>query len=838
MPSAPSPDSAPSAPGRRDGRPSDEGGEQLGRYRLLRKLARGGMAEVYVARSFGAYGFEKTVAIKRILPRYGSDPQFVRMMVDEAKITVLLNHPNVATILELCEHSGDYFIVMEFVPGQSLSAVSRRLRERGERLGQLESCFVVVEMLQGLQAAHIQRDANGNPAHIIHRDVSPQNTLVSFDGHVKLIDFGIARARHRLELTEVGTIKGKLRYLAPEMIDPQRFMPQGDFDHRVDVFAAGIVLWELIAGRTLYQGDDEMAVYDAITDVDAPNLRDQGACDAALARIVAKALARDPAARYLTAEAFADELRAYVYRNDPAFTHKRIAAVLERHFPVEKEDLLALERGAVLPAGERRVSAEATEGRAAGGAAEADVDVKPVRADEPTRTHSGGSGKDHRKDRKGASEPLRGVLQSNGAASAGSSGGSGPRARAPDALRVDPTRPMRGDTPRKRTESAHIEQHERAALSEHREAGQGLADAGPDQAAADEGEVLTAMTLVSRARLLGPGGGLAKRAADFHGGATETAVEDPLGAHEAEHSEAARERAGLASPRTGAGAAPAHDTSSATRRLMLRASLLGAGLAALGLVVLELVSGPAAPSRPATVPVQVTSSAPGATVRVAGVTLAAPGTFQAAPGTSVDAAVQAPGYEGRTLRIEVPLELAGPLLRDVSLTPIPVELVVEGAPPNAMILVDGAPYRVGMRVPPLRPLMLQVSAPGFHPLRRELEPRVGAQHREIVALRPDEAPAPPAPAVLPKEPERRPSAPAPRPAVAQGTGVLVVKTRAVWGQVTIDGKTLEDTTPVRVELREGRHTVRVSHPPKGLVKDFTVVVEAGQTSTRVVDFDD
>lgn len=320
--------------------------ETIGRYRLLSKIARGGMAEVFAARSYGAHGFEKTVALKRILPRFGRDPQFVRMMVDEAKISVLLNHPNIAQIFELGEHDGDYFIVMEFVPGQSLSAVVKRLREENKRLEVLDACFLVVELLQGLQAAHTQLDASGAPARIIHRDVSPQNTLLSFDGHVKVIDFGIARARDRLEATEVGTIKGKLRYLAPEMIDPGRFTKEGDFDHRVDVFAAGIVLWELIAGRPLFPGDEELKVYDDITDGKTPDLAKEGRCDAALMRIINTALERSLARRYASAEAFGDELRAYVYRSDPSFTHKRIAALLDKLFPSEKAWLTSLERGA------------------------------------------------------------------------------------------------------------------------------------------------------------------------------------------------------------------------------------------------------------------------------------------------------------------------------------------------------------------------------------------------------------------------------------------------------------------------------------------------------------
>ncbi len=323
--------------------------ETIGRYRLLSKIAKGGMAEVFAARSYGAHGFEKTVALKRILPRFGHDPQFVRMMVDEAKISVLLNHPNIAQIFELGEQDGDYFIVMEFVPGQSLSAVVKRLRDENQRLEVLDACFLVVELLQGLQAAHTQLDSSGAAAHIIHRDVSPQNTLLSFDGHVKVIDFGIARARDRLEATEVGTIKGKLRYLAPEMIDPGRFTKEGDFDHRVDVFAAGIVLWELIAARPLFPGDEELKVYDEITDGKTPDLAKEGRCDQALMRIINTALERSLHKRYASAEVFADELRAYVYRSDPSFTHKRIAGLLDKLFPSEKAHLLSLERGAIHP---------------------------------------------------------------------------------------------------------------------------------------------------------------------------------------------------------------------------------------------------------------------------------------------------------------------------------------------------------------------------------------------------------------------------------------------------------------------------------------------------------
>jgi serine/threonine protein kinase len=326
-----------------DGKTEQPAQEHLGRYRLIRKLARGGMAEVFLARSYGAHGFEKNVAIKRILPKYGRDPQFIRMMIDEARISVLLNHPNVAQILEFAEHEQDYFIVMEYVPGQSLSSLIKRLREQGEKLGLLESVFIVVQTLQGLYAAHSQKDSMGHAANIIHRDVSPQNVLLSYDGHVKVIDFGIARAKDRLEATEAGTIKGKLRYLAPEMIDPVRFSHHGDFDHRVDIFAAGVILYELISGRPLFSATEESEVYEMITEGDIPELSRQGLCDPILSKIVQRAIERYPEERYATAEEFSDELRAYLYRNDPSFTSKRVAQLLQKIFQPEYEKQQKLE---------------------------------------------------------------------------------------------------------------------------------------------------------------------------------------------------------------------------------------------------------------------------------------------------------------------------------------------------------------------------------------------------------------------------------------------------------------------------------------------------------------
>jgi serine/threonine protein kinase len=711
--------------------PSSEGahqpaaaGDTLGRYRLLKKIARGGMAEVFAARSFGAHGFEKTVAIKRILSRYGGDPQFVRMMVDEAKITVLLNHANVATILELCELDGDYFIVMEFVPGQSLSAVGKKLRDKDERFGVLESCFIVVELLQGLHAAHIQRDQSGRSAHIVHRDVSPQNVLVNFDGHVKVIDFGIARAKHRLELTEVGTIKGKLRYLAPEMIDPGRFMKSGDFDHRVDIFAAGIVLWELVARRTLYQGDDEMAVYDAITDTDAPNLADLGLCDQALAKIIAKALVREPDARYLTGEEFADDLRAYLYRTDPAFTHKRIAGVMERLFPNEKAEMLSLERGSyqgpLVPSVEPSVVAP-----------DPAPSPKPISPNAETQVQST----------------------------------SDPRARAPIA-----TTQMRGGADSIKTLGGDVKNVVVPVDTGRRRAGPG------------QGDLLTVMTLVSKSNSAVPVPSSDTVTAGDEAGAKDDRRKldgSPRGVADDTPHTSERSRSRLANQRL-----------AMRPRLLALAAAAGVGVALLAVVAMELSAPDEShvPLKPrpfvpplVQLPVRltVTSPAPGATASIAGDQRAVPATFSVLPGDALAVVVSAPFHAEKIERITVPRDDARDQVLDIALDPDPVALAAKVAPQDAIV-----------EVPSNRAV---VKAP---PPKRE-KPRVASN----------------------------------RPAT------LMIKTKPVWGEVTIDGKKYDETTPLAVSLAPGKHTVVVTHAPKGFQKTFTVTLKPGESETRTVAFE-
>src|SRR5688572_23856794 len=257
------------------------------------------MAEVYVARSKGISGFEKKVAIKKILPQHSHNTRFIDMLVDEAKITVSLTHPNIAQVYELgLEGQDTYFIVMEFVDGRPLNKRMQRVDERGLMTIPVEhAVHVMSEVSKGLDHAHRQRDQRGNPLCIVHRDISPQNVLISYYGDIKLIDFGIARAEGRIAQTSHGVIKGKLRYLAPEIA-------MGDEpDHRADIFCCGIVLFEMLTGEAMFAPKTDLEAIELATAarVKSPRSRNPKVPQD-LDEIVMKALRRDREDRYQSAK--------------------------------------------------------------------------------------------------------------------------------------------------------------------------------------------------------------------------------------------------------------------------------------------------------------------------------------------------------------------------------------------------------------------------------------------------------------------------------------------------------------------------------------------------------
>jgi len=304
----------------------------FGPYLLLRRLAVGGMAEVYVARARGISGFEKLVAIKVIHPRYSEDQHFTDLLVEEAKISVLLTHVNIGQIFDLGVVDGTYYIALEYIEGVDAFRLLRKSGEAGVTLP-LDVCtFIAAEVCHGLDYAHRKRDAEGRPLGIVHRDISPQNVLVSFHGEVKIVDFGIAKAALRTGQTEAGVIKGKYYYMSPEQAwgDPM--------DHRSDIFSAGIVLYELLIGQMLYREDSIPALLDRVRKADiAPPERRRPDVPPALSAIVMRALAREPERRFQSAHEMAQALVQLLYATTPSFTASRVADVMQQLFPEELE---------------------------------------------------------------------------------------------------------------------------------------------------------------------------------------------------------------------------------------------------------------------------------------------------------------------------------------------------------------------------------------------------------------------------------------------------------------------------------------------------------------------
>jgi serine/threonine protein kinase len=279
---------------------------RLGRYTLLSRLASGGMAEVYLARQEGAEGFEKLVAVKRILASYVEDKDFVTMFLDEGRLAGQLSHPHIVQTFDLGEDRGDYFIAMEYVAGESLSAITRALRAVGQLIDERVAVQLIAQAADALDYAHHKKDLKGEALGIVHRDVSPQNLLVTYEGQLKVLDFGIAKARNRHVRTETGQVKGKFSYMSPEQLG------SGEVDGRSDVFALGIVAFELLTGTRLVGGGDtakSMALISGLGRM--PRLSERRPnIDRRLDLIVGRAMERSLSQRYATAADFSRDLRA------------------------------------------------------------------------------------------------------------------------------------------------------------------------------------------------------------------------------------------------------------------------------------------------------------------------------------------------------------------------------------------------------------------------------------------------------------------------------------------------------------------------------------------------
>ncbi len=306
------------------------------------------MAEVFKAKTFGVEGFERLVAVKRILPNIAEDEEFIAMFIDEAKIAVQLQHANIAQIFDLGKVEDSYFIALEYVHGKDLRSIFDRSAPGGEVMPIPQSAYIVMQVCEGLDYAHNKRDAQGRELHLVHRDISPQNVLIGYEGEVKLIDFGIAKAAGKASKTQAGILKGKFGYMSPEQV---RGLP---IDRRSDIFAVGIVLYELLTSERLFVGESDFSTLEKVRNVEIlPPSSYNRKIPPELERIVLKVLAKDPEDRYQNAIDLHDDLQAFLHTIGEFYSRKDLAAWMKKMFAVEIEEdnaKLELFRQLVAPA--------------------------------------------------------------------------------------------------------------------------------------------------------------------------------------------------------------------------------------------------------------------------------------------------------------------------------------------------------------------------------------------------------------------------------------------------------------------------------------------------------
>jgi serine/threonine protein kinase len=294
------------------------------RYTITERVDSGGMAEVFRGVAESLQGFKKNVAIKRILPNLAKNKKFVAMFLDEAKLSLFLQHANVVQVFDIGMTQNSYFLVMEFVDGCNLKALSDRLKQRGRRIEVPQAIYLMVEACKALSYAHhVENPESGEPLGIVHRDISPPNILLSKMGEVKLVDFGLAKANSQIEATDPGVVKGKFSYLSPEAASGL------EVDQRADIFAIGILLWEMFTGRRLFYGDTDYQTVELVRQARIPSVAALNPdVEPELEAVVRKSLARDPKDRYQEAADLGDALSQYLFSRRMKVTARDIASLV------------------------------------------------------------------------------------------------------------------------------------------------------------------------------------------------------------------------------------------------------------------------------------------------------------------------------------------------------------------------------------------------------------------------------------------------------------------------------------------------------------------------------
>jgi serine/threonine protein kinase len=299
----------------------------FGKYYLVDLIARGGMAEIFKAKSFGHGGFEKLLVIKRILEHFSENEDFVAMFIDEANVSVALQHANIVQTFDFGKIGKNYYIAMEYVEGKDVTAILRTLAQRGKLLPIEFSAYIAHEICKGLDYAHHRTDLRGAELGIVHRDISPSNIIISYDGEVKIADFGIAKAQNKSYTTKDGVLKGKFEYMSPEQASGL------EIDHRSDIFSTGIILHSCLTGTRLFRTESDVRTLESIRAcaVAPPStLNDQ--VPARLDQIVLRALARNPADRYQEARDFQNDLLEFLYPASPDLTRQSFSHFLRELF--------------------------------------------------------------------------------------------------------------------------------------------------------------------------------------------------------------------------------------------------------------------------------------------------------------------------------------------------------------------------------------------------------------------------------------------------------------------------------------------------------------------------
>jgi serine/threonine protein kinase len=306
---------------------------RFGRYQLLERLGEGGMAEVHLARQSGPVGITRYVALKRMRSDVGRDPELAQMFLDEARLAVLLVHPSIVTVLDAGQHGDSYFLAMEYIEGQDLRQTLQRATTNGVRIPAECALYIAAKVARALDFAHTLTDGQGRPLEIVHRDVSPANVLVSYRGEVKLADFGIARAAHRLRQThtEAGTLKGKIRYMSPEQARGEAL------DGRSDLFAVGTVLLELLTMRAAFADDSELKSLKRVQSSIPNNWEElKTIVPADALPVITRAMQLEPGNRHPSGAELADELEALLRARDPRFGAANLGAFMSSLFTAEQ----------------------------------------------------------------------------------------------------------------------------------------------------------------------------------------------------------------------------------------------------------------------------------------------------------------------------------------------------------------------------------------------------------------------------------------------------------------------------------------------------------------------